>query len=188
MSNIISMGHFTAIGMRAKVTAPNALVINTCGRNDTTEKGEFTSWCWSNPTNRIITHHYEDITAVSVEALWQGTKLLAGMTRPDQDILDGNWRKNKGRRPAGAYAGPGKPLLTTPGAARRAIYLPAFRNLVEHWLGQDQEVVDWVQQARSWGGPVYLRDFDTGRGIDRNGPMSHAYVLATWLNTGVWPG
>lgn len=183
---IVSMGHFTAIGMRAKVEDPTALVINTCGSNDTADRGTPTSWVWSNPTNRALTHNYHDIAAVSVEALWQGTKLLPGQTRPDQDILDGNWRKHKGKRPAGAYAGPGQPLITTPGGARRAIYLPAFRNLVEHWM-HDATVAVWVADAMAHPGPVFLRDHDTGRGIDRNGPMSHAWLFATFLNTGEWP-
>lgn len=184
---IISMGHFTAIGMRTKVDDPTALVINTCGQNDTDERGTPTSWVWSNPTNRAILHPYEDIVAVSVETLWQGTKLLPGQTRPDPEIIGGAWRKNKGKRPVGAYAGPGNPLLASPGVARRQIYVPAFRRLIEHWL-QDRIVKDWVRMAREHDGPVYLRDFDTGRGIDRNGPMSHAWVMATWLNTGQWPG
>lgn len=184
---IISMGHFTAIGMRAKVEAENALVINTCGQNDTDERGTMTSWVWSNPTNRAIHHPYEDIEAVSVETLWQGMKLLPGQERPDPEILAGAWRKNKGKRPAGAYAGPGQPLITTPGGARRRIYIPAFRRLVEHWM-QDETVQGYVEEARNHDGPVYLRDHDTGRGLDRNGPMSHAWLMATYLNEGRWPG
>jgi hypothetical protein len=151
MSKIISMGHFTAIGMRTKVEDPNALVINTCGKNDLAEIGDDNSWAWSNPTNRAITHPYEDIEAVSLECLWQGTKLLPGQTRPDPEILNGNWRKNKGKRPAGAYAGPNKPLLCSPGLARRTIYIPAFRNLVEHWL-KNNEVAKRVAKARAHDG------------------------------------
>lgn len=184
---ILSMGHFTAIGMRTKVEDPTAIVINTCGKNDTSEIGDNKTWAWSNPTNRIITHHYEDITAVSVECLWQGTKLRAGETKPREEVLKGNWRLGKGKRPLGAYAGPDKPLLTTPGSARRAIYIPAFKRLIEYWLNTNQEIRDRVGIARNHTGPVYLRDFDTGRGIDRDGPMSHAWVLATYLNTGTWP-
>jgi hypothetical protein len=52
----------------------------------------------------------------------------------------------------------------------------------------DPQVASWVQQARAHPGDVYLRDHDTGRGVHRRGPMSHAYVLAFWLNTGKWPG
>ena len=180
------MGKFTAIGMRVKVDDPAGLVVNTCCGNDTAERGTPTGWTWSNPTNRAVTHRYEDVEAVSVEALWQGTKLLPGQDRPDPEILAGSWRKHKGRRPAGAYAGPGKPLIATPGEARRRIYIPAFKRLVEHWL-RDPEVAGFVQAARDHCGHVYLRDHDTGRGLDRDGPLSHAWILATFLNTGEWP-
>lgn len=41
---IVKMGHFTAIGMRTPVTDPTALVINTCGANDTAGRGTPASW------------------------------------------------------------------------------------------------------------------------------------------------
>lgn len=186
-STIQHMGHFTAIGMRRKVEDPNALVINTCSDNDTAERGTPTRWSWSNPTNRAITHEYHGFAAVSVEALWQGTKVFEAEGGPDPRALDGEWRRGKAKRPIGAYAGPTEPLIITPGEARRRIYVPAFRRLITHWLATDRHVATWVQAARDHDGPVYLRDFDTGRGIDRNGPMSHAWVLAEWLNTGQWP-
>jgi hypothetical protein len=186
MAAIVTMGKFTAIGMRQKVEGRDALVINTCAGNDTAERGDQTHWVWCNPTNRAVRHQYQDIEAVSVEALWQGCKLLPGQSRPDPEILTGNWRKHKGKRPQGAYAGPDQPLLTSPGQARRAIYLPAFRNLVQHWLN-DPAVAELLRQLRAGDRDVFLRDHDTGRGLDRNGPLSHAWVLAVWLNTGKWP-
>lgn len=184
---IESMGHFTAIGMRVKIDDSAALVINTCGSNDKANIiGTDKSWDWSNPTNRAILHPYHDVTAVSVECLWQGCKLQQGMTKPHNEVLLGDWRWGKGKKPIGAYAGPGQPLITTPGAARRAIYIPAFRNLVEYWM-KNPVVQDMIDHAKEWtAGPVYLRDHDTGRGIDRNGPLSHAWVLASFLNTGSW--
>lgn len=183
---IVKMGKFTAVGMRIKIEESDALTINTCGQNDTTERGTFESWVWSNPTNRAIVHEYEDVKAVSVECAWQGTKIFQVGGKPDPQTLAGDWRRGKAKRPIGAWAGAGKPLLTTPGSARRAIYIPAFRRLVEHWL-QDTVVRGWIEAARAHKGSVYLRDHDTGRGLDRNGPMSHAYVLATYLNTGEFP-
>jgi len=184
---IVSMGKFTAVGMRVKIETEDALIVNTCGSNDTAERGTFESWVWSNPTNRAIEHEYAGVQAVSVEALWQSTKIFVPGGRPDEKGLAGDWRRGKGKRPIGAWAGEGIPLITSPGEARRKIYLPAFKNLIEHWL-QDAIVRGWIEAARSHKGPVYLRDHDTGRGVDRNGPMSHAYVLAEWLNTGKWPG
>ena len=184
---IESMGHFTAIGMRTPVTEPNALVINTCGRNDTAEKGDYTNWVWSNPTNRRFPAQYLDIEAVSTECLWQGTKLTPEYPSPRTEILQGNWRLNKGKRPNGAYNGHTAPAITNPGDARRKIYIPAFGNQIWRWIWNDEDVRDWVLKARKHDGPVYLRDFDTGRGIDRRGPLSHAWILATWLNTNEWP-
>lgn len=182
---IDSMGHFTAIGMRDSVPR-GAVVINTCARNDTAERGTDHDWVWCNPTNRAMRHHYVDVVAVSVECLWQGTKIREEGGRPSAVVLGGQWRANKARRPLGAWAGEGQPLITDPGNARRAIYIPAFRRLVEHWLC-DPEIADRVQRARAHDGPIFLRDWDTGRGVDRNGPMSHAWLLAMWLNTGRWP-
>jgi len=186
MAKIKSMGHFTAIGMRRHIPDRTALVINTCGKNDTRARGDMLNWAWSNPTNRAVRHGYAGVEAVSVECLWQGTKVFDEGGRPDPLTLEGDWRRGKAKRPVGAWAGEGEPLIRTPGEARRRIYIPAFRRLIEHWL-EDREVAHWVERARAHRDPVYLRDFDTGRGIDRNGPMSHAWVLATWLNTGEWP-
>lgn len=181
------MGHFTAVGMRAKIDAPDALVINTCSGNDTAARGSFENWTWSNPTNRAIRHEYCGVSAVSVECCWQGTKIFAEGGAPDPITLNGEWRRGKARRPVGAWAGAGQPLIKTPGGARRAIYIPAFRNLIEHWL-RDVTVREWVNRATAHAGPVFLRDHDIGRGIDRNAPMSHAWVLCVWLNRGEWPG
>ena len=183
---IVSMGHFTAVGMRVKIEDPRALTIGTCGKNDTDERGTFESWVWSNPTNRAVRHRYEDVEAVSTESLWQGTKIFVEGGAPDLQTLQGDWRRGKAKRPVGAYGGPGKPLLRSAGAARLRIYLPAFQRQVEHWL-EDPVVKEWVERARQHDGPVYLRDHDTGRGVLRNGPMSHGWVLASYLNDGVWP-
>lgn len=184
--SIVKMGKFTAVGMREKIADPTALVINTCGQNDTAERGEFESWVWSNPTNRAIVHEYEEFMAVSVECLWQGTKVFQPGGAPDPLTLGGDWRRGKAKRPIGAWGGRGKALLTTPGSARRAIYVPAFARLVSYWT-QDPVVQGWIDRARAHAGDVFLRDHDVGRGIDRRGPMSHGWVLATWLNTGSFP-
>lgn len=179
------MGHFTAIGMKTPTPA-GAVVIDTCSGNDTAARGDDHHWTWSNPTNRAIRHVYEGVEAVSVEALWQGTKIFEPGGAPDPRTLRGDWRRGKAKRPLGAWAGPAAPLITAPGEARCRIYLPAFTRLIEHWM-LDAVVADRVARAKAHDGPIFLRDWDTGRGIDRDGPMSHAWVLATWLNTGAMP-
>ncbi len=191
MKTIERMGKFTAIGMRTP-TPEGALVINTCADNDTDATGTLTRWSWSNPTNRRYPALYnpqpgEVVQAASTEAMWQGTKIFAPGGRPDERTLAGDWRHGKAKRPIGAWAGEGQPLLTTAGAARRAIYLPAFRSQIEHWIFDSAKVREWLDEAGKWQGDIFLRDFDTGRGVERNGPMSHAWVLATYLNTSRWP-
>lgn len=176
---------FEAVGMR-KSLPEGSLVISTIGGNDTAERGSPTVWTWSNPTNRALTHRYKDVEAVSVEALWQGTKIFELGGKPDPTTLAGDWRRGKRRKPLGAWWGEGLPLITNVGAARIGIYIPAYRRLVEHWLS-DNVVAGWVESARNHPGIVYLRDHDTGRGVFRNGPMSHAWLLSCFLNTGSWP-
>jgi hypothetical protein len=179
--------HFVAIGMRKHVDDPDALVINTCSGNGTAALGDLHHWVWANPTNTAVTHPYHDIEAVSVECLWQGTKIQdpAGMTERNRRCLAGDWRMGKGKRPLGSYAGPNQPWITSPGEARRRIYIPAFDRLVQYWLVHGARPL--LQLAHRHPGTVYLRDHDTGQGIDRNGPMSHAWLLSVWLNTGAWP-
>jgi hypothetical protein len=181
------MGEFTAIGMRAAVKDPSALVINTCSQNDTAEAGDDTRWSWSNPTNRRFPVEVRGIRAVSVEALWQGTKLHGGRTEPDPVTLGGEWRRGKGKRPTGAWVGADRPPVTTPGEARRLLYIPAYAEQISRWT-REPEVAARIQAARDHDGPVFLRDHDTGRGVDRNGPMSHAWLLSVFLNHGEWPG
>jgi hypothetical protein len=193
-ATVVKMGKFTAIGMRDKITDSKALIINTCSDNDTANKGDFTHWSWCNPTNRALQIECPTdpaIKAVSVECLWQGTKIFNFNGRPTKVILNGEWRKGKARRPIGAWNGEEngqpKPYINNPGQARLKIYIPAYAQLINHWIKTDEQVHDWVIQADSWSGDVYLRDHDTGRGVMRNGPMSHGWLLAMYLNTGKWP-
>jgi hypothetical protein len=176
---------FVPVGMRTKMPE-GTTTINTCSDNDTAGIGDTNHWTWANPTNRAIAHRYAGIQAVSVEALWQGTKIRQLGAVPDPAILNGNWRLGKGKRPLGAWAGTGQPLITNPGDARRAIYLPAYQDLVLFWLDNSPQVKRWLLQTLESHHPVFLRDFDTGQGIDRNGPMSHAWLLSTWLNDPQW--
>lgn len=179
------MGHWTAIGMR-DAAPTGSLCIDTCAVNDSSARGSARAWTWANPTNRAIRHDFGGVSAVSVECLWQGTKAIRGQPCPDLLTLAGAWRRGKKRRPVGSWSGELGALITDPGEARRRIYIPAYERLIAHWL-MDEEVLSWIEAAHRHPGPVFLRDWDTGRGVDRNAPMSHAWVLAVWLNTGRFP-
>ncbi len=190
------MGKFTAIGHTTRAPA-GAVVVETCSHNDTCDAGNDINWSWANPTNRRFGASFAGVGAVSVEALWQGLKALPGEACPDYRTLRlGDWRRGKKMRPAGHWGGDGKPLITTAGEARRRIYLPAYAAQIDRWLRHDLAVVDRLASLRAAPGFVFLRDWDTGRGVDdavddrgrHNGPMSHAWALCVWLNTGIWPG
>ena len=182
------MGKFTAVGMRVGLP-PGAIVINTCSGNDTSDAGGDFDWAWSNPTNRMFRASFEGANAASTECLWQGLKSIKGRPCPDPMTLAGDWRRGKAKRPAGHWGGAYAAfLIADPGAARRRIYIPAFRSQIERWLESSVAVLDRVERARRDRRQVFLRDWDTGRGVDNRGPMSHAWVLAEWLNTGRWPG
>lgn len=174
------MGRLRAIGMRARVPDPDALVINTCSGNDTSDVGDLTHWTWANPTNRMIAHKYADITAVSVECLWQGTKVFSIRNRVpqcDPAALQGDWRRGKGKKPIGAYTGMNTPLIMDVGEARRKIYVPAYKAQLMYWLGLYGSVQDWVKEAKTGKRDVYLRDHTVGHVIDSPVPMSHAWLL-----------
>lgn len=173
------MSKFIPTGMRTKVPDPNALIISTCSGNDSPFAGDHKHWSWANPTNTRFPFEFHGLAVVSTEALWQGCKLIGDATEPDPEVLAGAWRKNKGRKPRGAWCGPGE-IITDPGEARRIIYIPAYVRQLRSWL-KFAIVRAMVHRALDHEGPVYLRDFDTGQGIDRKGPMSHAWLLSQIL-------
>ena len=184
------MGKFTAIGMRTPVEDDRALVVNTCSDNDKCLIGNNAQWSWCNPTNRLFEAvHPEDdaVRAVSIEALWQGTKIFKAGGRPDPFTLDGDWRRGKGKKPIGSWAGEGRALHQTPGDARRAIYIPAFIRQIYRILMSNNGAEALLRYAGRQSRNVFLRDWDTGRGLEQRGPMSHAWVLANILNTGDVP-
>lgn len=184
---LVPMGKFTAVGM-STVIPSGWIVVDTCALNDTSQEGDDLRIAAFNPTNRRFGFEHRGVRGVSVEAGWQGLKDIEGRPCPDPRTLAGDWRRGKKARPRGHWNGVGEPLLTTPGSARRAIYVPAYRLQVERWLAASATLRDRVERLRADPRPVAARDFDEGRGLDRFGPMSHSWVLCAWLNTGVWPG
>lgn len=175
---------FIPTGMRTRLPT-GAFAVNTCARNDTDEIGDLTSWAWANPTNRrFMAVHSRDpsTTAVSVECLWQGCKAIGVQPCPDPITLAGDWRRGKTKRPLGSYGGLNRPLITNVGQARRIVYLPAFVSQITRMrrLPAVQAILAQLPDQ-----DIYLRDHDTGQGVDRNGPMSHAWVLSLILNNDV---
>jgi len=162
----------------------DSIGIDTCHANGQNIAGDFSRWAWANPTNTRFPVTYADVTAVSVEALWQGTKIRKNMQVPDPDTLAGDWRRAKGRKPLGHWSGEHGLLLGLT-MARLKIYLPAYINQIHNFLQVEERAKRSLlnaEQGIKQGFKIALRDFDTGEGVANNSPMSHAWVLATILN------
>ncbi len=110
------LGKFSAIGHFTPAPL-GSIVIETCSGNDTSDPGSDLNWTWTNPTNRRYEAAYEGVSAISTQAMWQGTKAFPGEPCPDPLTLAGDWRRGKKRRPLGAWGGPGRPLITSAGEA-----------------------------------------------------------------------
>lgn len=172
-----------------QIMPPDAYVIETCSDNDTPKSGASRRWSWANPSNTRFPVLYGGRVFCSTEGLWQGAKVFTHDGQPDMvaGAKPGHWRRAKKRRPFGHWGGPDQAPITTAREARLRVYLPAYKAQIEQWMTADPEVARWVAEARAHAGIVYLRDWDTGKGLDNGGPMSHGWLLAYYLNHGRMP-
>jgi hypothetical protein len=128
-----------------------------------------------------------DVVAESVEGIWQALKVF---DRVDVDpaklsltAMTGLKRTVRRFGPVrGHRAGLHGETLLDYATARRLIYLPAYRWVLEHRLA------DGVERLRELAGRgVVLLDYTTnGDPADTSSPLSHAALLARHL-TGDWP-
>jgi hypothetical protein len=127
-------------------------------------------------------------TAASVESVWQGLKVFE---REDVDAAlldDMSFHRRKRGGPArgqvlGHRAGLAGDRLLGYAEARRSIYLPTYRWMLEYC------VPDLVERLRrlSEGGVVTLLDYDTNADINNlSKPLSHAALIIHYIN-GTWP-
>lgn len=127
-------------------------------------------------------------TARSVEGLWQGLKVFE-----HEDIDPGKWAvvnmtgiKRGGRRRGavrGHRFGVGSEVLLDYLEARRRIYLPAYRWVLEYRLKAE------VEQLRRFvaAGPLVLLDYETNADVeDTSRPLSHAALISCYLRS-TWP-
>lgn len=126
--------------------------------------------------------------AMSVEGIWQALKVFE---RADVDLgkmqvasMSSLKRSARSFGPVlGHRAGVHGETLLDYGAARRRIYLPAYRWVLEHRLN------DLVIELQRLGeeAPVVLLDYETNTdpdGLTR--PLSHAGLIVRYF-TGTWP-
>jgi hypothetical protein len=127
-------------------------------------------------------------TAQSVEGIWQGLKVFE---QADVDTkrftiasMSGLKRTTRKFGPVrGHRAGVTGQVLLPYLDARFAIYLPAYRFVLEHRLAGE------LQQLRELAarGSVVLLDYETNGCVDDlSRPLSHASLVIAWL-TDSWP-
>lgn len=127
--------------------------------------------------------------AASVEGLWQALKVFERADVDEAKLAITSMRGLK--RSASSY---GRVLGHRPGlgserllgyvAARRAIYLPAYRHVLVQHLAT--ELAELARLAETPGGLVLL-DFETNADVDDSSrPLSHAGLVMHHLR-GTWP-
>jgi hypothetical protein len=129
-----------------------------------------------------------DVTAQSVEGLWQGLKVFEhhGIDVGKFEVTSMKGLKRTVRRfgpcrghQPGLHGGP---LLDYIGA-RRALYLPAYRWVLQHRLQDELAQLHALAATRT----VVLLDYETNTDVDDpRKPLSHAGLVAAWLE-GRWP-
>lgn len=128
--------------------------------------------------------HVLGYKTVSVDSIWQGLKIFKDKSEVDLDVVEGrkNFRNIKGKKPLGHKVG--ETLYTTPGSARRAVYIPAYNALLQHPLALPgfKLLEIYAIHAENVGKDLVLLDWDVSGNIDDERPFAHAALLVALLN------
>jgi hypothetical protein len=128
-------------------------------------------------------------TGASVEGIWQGLKVFEKADIDPQKISNTTMKGIK--RSSGTFgkvlghrAGVGGDRLLAYGEARKHIYLPCYKWILENCLTKEVEALRRLASA----GPVVLLDYETNSDVtDLSRPLSHASLVKPFLQ-GLWPG
>jgi hypothetical protein len=127
-----------------------------------------------------------DMTGMSVEGIWQGLKVFenADVDVSTLQIADMKGIKRTTRRYGavrGHRAGLGGQRLLSYAEARKQIYLPTYRWVLEHKLGHEVEA---LRELGAGNKTVVLLDYETNGDVDDlSRPLSHASLVAGHLVT-----
>ena len=126
-----------------------------------------------------------NITCPSVEALWQGSKVMVIDKKhdiaPDYAMLTGKEPWKKGMKPLGVWIG-GKRMTDDVGIGRRVVYVPAYYYFARKVIKKHKLITHLNIMAES-DEAFYLYDFDTNGNLDNPAPISHASILVPLLNS-----
>lgn len=130
----------------------------------------------------------EGMTATCVEAVWQGLKVFE-----HQDVDVGMFKNDTMKNIKRTVRKFGKPLghrkgvhgteLLSYGEARRQIYIPTYRWMLEHKVA---DIIERLREA-SKTKTIVLLDYNTNEDVDDlSKPLSHAYLVKAFAE-GIYP-
>lgn len=130
----------------------------------------------------------EGMTATCVEAVWQGLKVFEHQDI-DIEMFKNDTMKNLKRtvrrfgRPLGHRKGVYGTELLDYGEARRQIYIPTYRWMLEHKV---KNIIERLREA-SKTKTIVLLDYNTNCDVDDlTKPLSHAYLVKAYAE-GLYP-
>ena len=140
------------------------------------------------PHGGIPVPNSEGYTATCVEAIWQGLKVFE-MADIDTEMFRNDTMRNIKRtvrrfgKPLGHRYGVGSQELLSYIDARKRIYIPTYRWVLENKVMHIIERLREVSKAKT----VILLDYDTNADVDNpRKPLSHASLVKAYAE-GVYP-
>lgn len=140
------------------------------------------------PHGGIPVPNSSGVTSQSVEGVWQALKVFESEgidpTKLDVTNMKGIKRSVRTRgKVLGHQFGTDSSELLDYLTARKKIYLPTYRYILEHKLDSEIEELQSILKQQ----PVILLDYETNSSItDLRKPLSHASLVAAFLND-AWP-
>ena len=115
-----------------------------------------------------------DAVSNSVEGIWQGLKVIDGVT--DENLFIGKPKKRRGKVSGHSYDG----SLLDVMQARVKIYYPAYKFYLENYA--PEQALDEILKEQRSGKMVYLHDVEENGDLRDPRPMAHSAFLAFYLN------
>lgn len=131
----------------------------------------------------------EGYTATCVEAIWQGLKVFEhcgiDVSLFSNDTMKGLKRTvRRFGKPLGHQKGVNSSELMGYIEARKQIYIPSYRWVLEHKVAH---IIDRLREASNKGKTIVLLDYDTNADVDNaKKPLSHASLIKAYVE-GIYP-
>lgn len=131
----------------------------------------------------------EGYTATCVEAIWQGLKVFEhygiDVSLFSNDTMKGLKRTvRRFGKPLGHQKGVNSSELMGYIEARKQIYIPSYRWVLEHKVAH---IIDRLREASNKGKTIVLLDYDTNADVENaKKPLSHASLIKAYVE-GIYP-